>query len=77
MKKGAKMKWISVNDKLPEEEGEYLVYLERDLKYGRRIVFSTWFKGDWLGVNDSSWPGMPKPAYWQPLPPPPSSSNRE
>lgn len=68
--------WISVKDKNPLADETYLVYLSRPLKDGRRIVFSNWFQKQWVGINGSCWPKMPKPIYWMPLPFPPIGTEK-
>ena len=65
------MEWISVEDRLPEKDGEYLVFANdivssfmvvRHLKTHRR---KRWIDDD--GFSD--WP--PIVTHWQYLPPPP------
>ncbi len=51
--------WISVKERLPEEEGEYLVWREG---YGRDIHYYSEGRSDFMDTV----------THWQPLPPPPS-----
>lgn len=70
-------KWISVNDRLPDDFHKVLVYIDKPLKYGQRIFFSNLCQGEWNNINGSSWPDMPKVTHWMPLPVPPNSENFE
>lgn len=52
--------WISVNDRLPEEAGYYLVY-NKTWKFVDRVYFrgkSSWAKG---GHHISHWMPLPNP----------------
>lgn len=58
--------WISVEERLPEEEGMYLVYNPKALEYDKIEVI---FFGD-----GEFWPNIPtgsKVSHWMPLPEPP------
>ncbi|USD64191.1 DUF551 domain-containing protein [Vibrio sp. SCSIO 43136] len=70
------MDWKSVEDELPEcgHYGvEVIAYLETPIKYGERIVFYTFFRGEWTSINGSTWPGKPLPTHWMYKPEPPKA----
>lgn len=69
------MEWINANKHPPTAEGTYFVYLNRSLKYGRYTALADYGFGTWLSINGSTWPGMPKPKYYMPLPEKPSRKN--
>ena len=56
--------WISVENRLPEERGRYLVYISS--KFGSPVIESTFFTGS----GDYPWLSGPV-THWQPLPEPP------
>lgn len=48
--------WISVTDKLPEDNGHYLCALTFGL-----VVIDTWYAGEWVnGGNVTHWMPLPK-----------------
>ena len=62
MKKGAKMEWISVEERLPDENSDFITYCADGV----------------VGVSNCGFYGFPHDVtHWMPLPPPPSSSNSE
>lgn len=65
--------WISVEDRLPEDIDKVLVYLDGPYDHGRRVAISYCHEGQWLSIEGGSWPDMPKPTHWQPLPQPPKN----
>lgn len=68
------MKWISVNDKLPEKQGNYLVYTEEDgvfsAEYNPKRERSPW-TDDYEGYCDLD------VTYWMPLPEPPRTDRND
>lgn len=62
--------WISVEDRIPDEMGDYVAWLETPIKHGKRLVIYSFFKGEWLAINGAAWPGMPKPSHWMDPEPP-------
>ena len=76
MKKGDKMEWISVKDRLPEIEDAVLVYHFGQYCVMMRLKYKN-HKGEteikWSDGN-LSYAGV---ECWMPLPPPPSSPNKE
>lgn len=54
--------WISVKDKLPEDDGHYMCALTFEI-----IVINTWYEGKW--VADSEYV-----THWMPLPEPPTEN---
>ena len=56
-------KWISVKDRLPEEEGLYLVAVVND--HERRYSKTAWYHGH------GNWFLHQKVTHWMPLPEPP------
>ena len=64
---GMSMDWISVKDRLPEDDATYLVYGRN----GYGIVFAVYYgDGEWL-----TWADLTNitrfVTHWMPLPPPP------
>jgi len=55
------IKWISVDDRLPEESGGYLIF-----DYGTMIAYFDYESGEWDGEERRH-----SPTHWQPLPEPP------
>lgn len=61
--------WISVSERLPEEDGRYLVVVESHK--GGTVTDIDRFDTDnqkWVFFNKNT---LPKVVYWQPLPKPP------
>lgn len=54
-------KWIRVQDRLPDSEGEYLVFRPKDVIDNVRTAFFR--RGEFSCLVD--------PTHWMPLPPPP------
>lgn len=76
------MEWISVNDRLPETNGNYIVtacdegcpYGE-GIWYGTVVVCAEYYKGDWVwyeGSQEYSLEGIV--THWMPLPEPPENN---
>lgn len=64
--------WISVKDKLPEENGRYLVYVENIANYHhlpQNTILADWFFKSW---NFTGWE-YNKVTHWMPLPKNPES----
>jgi hypothetical protein len=59
------MEWISVNDRLPDKEGKYLVFMP-SLTDETRYYASYYACGNW-GVGEPI-------SHWMPLPAPPKES---
>jgi hypothetical protein len=64
------MDWISVKDRLPEEDDDYLVYGEDH----RGFIFTGC---DWFVVDCKDWWNNPhgQVTHWMPLPEPPEDNN--
>lgn len=77
--------WISVKDRLPEKDGNYLCYLECGAvceaafdstiaSEGEEFPFGEWvavYNSDTLGFTDSYWEEYDAITHWMPLPEPP------
>ena len=67
----AKSDWISVDERLPNEDGKYLVYcvgnreLTKDRKELSIMRFNQKTKGGWFALSP-----LFKVVYWQPIQPP-------
>ena len=57
--------WISVNDRLPEEDGNYLAVMDGDL-CGQEEPFTSM-----CGIEKGKWDEPNMVLYWMPLPEPP------
>lgn len=65
------MKWISVNDRLPECDGKYLVYADWNDWGDNKGVFSCEFAtGEWVVDSDT----FDYITHWMPLPEPPKEN---
>ena len=54
--------WIPCSERLPEENGEYLITLA--FAWGREIEVGLWSDGEWLNDNSHvniAWMPLPKP----------------
>ena len=74
--------WISVKDRLPEKDGNYLCYLECGAvceaafdstiaSEGEEFPFGEWvgvYNSDTLGFTDSYWAEYDAITHWMPLP---------
>lgn len=78
--------WISVKDRLPENDGEYLVYTESgdifnaqfDSCCGENGEFGAWhsyYDGHTLGFLDADWMPYDGITHWMPLPEPPKEDD--
>ena len=71
--------WISVNDRLPETDNDYLVLTEsKDIfkayfnEYSKEFgSYSDIYDTDTLGYVDSEWLKYEEITHWMPLPQPP------
>lgn len=59
--------WIPVDERLPEEIGNYLIYGGDGLHYTAWAFFNS--EGRWADFSGNSF--YERVTYWQPLPPPP------
>lgn len=60
-------RWIAVDDRLPEETGRYLVYVENIANYHhlpQNTILADWFFKSW---NFTGWE-YNKVTHWMPLP---------
>ena len=60
--------WISVKDRLPEEDGSYLVY---EAKYFGTGVYIGWFNNKKQYFTDEESSNVQNVDYWMPMPEPP------
>lgn len=81
--------WISVKDRLPEKDGNYLCYLECGAvceaafdstiaSEGEEFPFGEWvgvYNSDTLGFTDSYWEEYDAITHWMPLPDPPKDGD--
>ena len=76
MKKGVKMKWISIKDELPKNYQRVIVGRDNETNVMKILTFKDSFidKNYWGDCIESF---FAEPTHWMPLPPPPSSSNSE
>ena len=57
--------WISVNDRLPEKEGEYITYTDKgEIHFDCFCIYPNHGTKFWVGGNG-------KVTHWMPLPEPP------
>lgn len=83
---GCMSEWISVKDRLPENKGNYLVWLNGDFyrkPYVRQYLNGYWYNQGDLLIWDSLKPHyddwiknakhLKKVLYWMPLPKPPEN----
>jgi hypothetical protein len=79
-------RWISVEDRLPEKSGEYLVYTEMkdifnaefDGCFGENGEFGCWksyYDSHTLGFLDAEWTPYDGITHWMPLPESPEGEN--
>lgn len=73
------MDWISVKDRLPEDDATYLVYGRN----GYGIVFAVYYSdGEWLTWDEwNTWDDLTNitrfVTHWMPLPEPPKEEENE
>ncbi len=70
------MNWISVNDRLPEESGRYLVVLDM-FNEVREIDVGNYCGDGWYIEDRKGWKFPIIPSYWMPLPDPPKEVSTE
>lgn len=84
-------KWISVEDRLPEKDGNYLCYLECGAvceaafdstiaSEGKEFPFGEWvgvYNSDTRDFTDSYWEEYDAITHWMPLPEPPKDGDAE
>lgn len=63
--------WISVDDRLPEYEGTYLVYTEIGSIYASHFYTKKRFASGYVREAQWSQRGTVKVTHWMPLPKPP------
>ncbi len=63
-------KWISVEDRLPDEHKSVIVYVTRFNYYSDYVDMSFRQDGEWKS-NTGYWKAI---THWMPLPPPPKES---
>lgn len=83
--------WISVKDRLPDKDGNYLCYLECGdvcqsvfdstiASEGEKFPFGEWvgvYNSDTLGFADSYWEEYDAVTHWMPMPEPPKEGDTE
>ena len=81
-------RWISIKERFPDKDGEYLCYLECGVvcqsifdstiaAEGEEFPFGEWvavYNSDTLGYTDSYWEEHDAITHWQPLPEPPKTN---
>jgi hypothetical protein len=84
-------RWISVKDRLPDKDGNYLCYLECGAvcqstfdstiaSEGEEFPFGEWvgvYNSDTLGFTDSYWEEHDAITHWMTLPEPPKDGDAE
>lgn len=63
--------WIPVTERLPAEDGTYLVYTERGSVYTTHFYTEKHFRNDYIREANWSQRGKVKVTHWMPLPEPP------
>lgn len=75
--------WISVEDRLPKENGDYIIYLndgnpvfDKDIFYKDLVVINIintakYDCGKWFYYDDDEWDITDIVTHWMPLPEPP------
>ena len=85
------VKWISIKDRLPEKDGNYLCYLECGAvceaafdstiaSKGEEFPFGEWvgvYNSDTRDFTDRYWEEYDAITHWMPLPEPPKDSDAE
>lgn len=64
-------RWIPVTERLPESEGNYLVYTERGSVYTSHFYEKKVFRDNYVRGPRWSQRGKVRVTYWMPLPEPP------
>jgi len=68
------MQWVSVEEGLPDKEGDYLTWYVAD---GQGYHDAYWALGVWDGKSWGSLPRIVRITYWQPGPQPPKGVDYE
>lgn len=75
--------WIKIEDKLPDKNGNYIIYLndgdpafDKDIFYKDLVVINViniaeYDCGKWIYYNDDEWDITDIVTHWMPLPDPP------
>ena len=63
--------WVSVDERLPECEGSYIVYTERGSIYASHFYTEKRFASGYVREAQWSQRGTVKVTHWMPLPEPP------
>lgn len=66
------MKWISVNDRLPEKQGHFLVIAPKSFPKNCIMVVAEFYDDNNTFYSESSDYPMPDVTHWMPLPEPPA-----
>ena len=69
----AEPKWIPVTERLPENEGWYMVYTKNKGDHARKINKAQYYYHSWHG-NGGRWDNV---THWMPLPEAPQEENDE
>lgn len=67
----SKMMWISVDDRLPDDNGWYLVHHSGGMLFSRELIDGTYFKSKKLWANAKA-DKYGQITHWMPLPEPPN-----
>lgn len=69
MEKQKFVKWISVKDRLPEIDGDYLCYVKNDVPYISNVQVIEYVEG--IGFSWEGYEPDEDVTHWMPLPEPP------
>ena len=69
------MSWVAVKDRLPDEDGPYLIHAESgDPK--RPLICTAWYDPRGFGWSLIRKEWIPSITHWMPLPPAPSKARK-